>query len=381
MARKFDGIDDKISFGNIANLQNQPALTLSAWVYPTALVNDAVIVGHDDVSNNRWIMQLGEAGLSGTDDALIPMSDGTGNNYGYTTSNILAINTWGHWVARYDGSAADNSTRLQFYFNGIAKTLTYNGTIPTTVATTATVVTAGAGKGGATPFTGGIAMVGLWNLALSTNEISALALGAPPWMFRRSNLQLYAPLYGVASPEPDLSGNVNNGTVTGAVLADHAPVGRYVKQRELYSIIDFSQYGRPSSDISNIGSWEDSTYGDNDNILWDELDEVVPDDNVTAIKSKNNPASTDTFEVKFAAVTDPVDSQRHYVRFRARIEKGFRTITHKAQLYQGAVLIAESTAFTLTTSYQTFYYLLTGAEADSITDYSNLRIRVVPVTS
>ena len=44
----------------------------------------------------------------------------------------------------------------------------------------------------------------------------------------RSAVVLDKPLYGVASPEPDLSGNGNNGTVTGTVLADHAPVGPYV---------------------------------------------------------------------------------------------------------------------------------------------------------
>jgi hypothetical protein len=46
-----------------------------------------------------------------------------------------------------------------------------------------------------------------------------------------ANLCAYWPLWGVATPEPDLSGNLNSGTVTGALLAAHAPVGRYAPYR------------------------------------------------------------------------------------------------------------------------------------------------------
>lgn len=38
----------------------------------------------------------------------------------------------------------------------------------------------------------------------------------------------FYPLYGNSSPEPDISGNGHNGTLTSTVKRDHAPVGRYV---------------------------------------------------------------------------------------------------------------------------------------------------------
>jgi hypothetical protein len=84
-----------------------------------------------------------------------------------------------------------------------------------------------AGYGDAT-FTGRIAEVAVWNIAMSDAEVQALTLGAHPLRFRPTNLIFYFPLWGVASPEPNLSGYAYHGTVTGAVLADHAPLGRYV---------------------------------------------------------------------------------------------------------------------------------------------------------
>jgi len=134
---------------------------------------------------------------------------------------------------------------------------------------------------------------------------------------------------------------------------------------------------KPVSDISNTGAWEDVSFGNADTQLWNELDEITPDDNASAVLSKASPASGDTFEVKLQTTGEPVTDFNHKIRFRARGTGGGEQI--KAQLFQGAVLIAESPFETLTTSYQTFVYVLSTGEAGAITDYTDLRIRVVPV--
>src|SRR5439155_946517 len=59
------------------------------------------------------------------------------SNWGETTGNILANGTWGHWVMVFDGSQSTNATRLKFYFNNAAQTLTFTGTIPATTPNTA----------------------------------------------------------------------------------------------------------------------------------------------------------------------------------------------------------------------------------------------------
>ena len=69
------------------------------------------------------------------------------------------------------------------------------------------------------------------DVALSNNEITAIGRGEKISQLRRPNLKTHWPLWGIASPEPDLSGNGKHGTVTGASRIDHAPVGRYVPRR------------------------------------------------------------------------------------------------------------------------------------------------------
>jgi len=61
---------------------------------------------------------------------------------------------------------------------------------------------------------------GLWAAELTTNEITALANGAKPHEVQPASLKVYWPMWG-SSPEPDLSGNGNNGTVAGTSIADH----------------------------------------------------------------------------------------------------------------------------------------------------------------
>jgi hypothetical protein len=74
---------------------------------------------------------------------------------------------------------------------------------------------------------GRIAEVAIWNAALTDAEVAALASGVRAWMLRPANLKVYAPLWGVGSPEPDYSGNAFHFTVTGAAQADHAPVAPF----------------------------------------------------------------------------------------------------------------------------------------------------------
>jgi len=134
---------------------------------------------------------------------------------------------------------------------------------------------------------------------------------------------------------------------------------------------------KPISDISNTGAWEDVTFGNGDTELWDELNEITPDDDGSAVLSLINPTSADTFEVKLQSTGEPPTDFNHKIKFRVRSNSGGGQI--KAQLYQGTTLIAESPFETLTSSYQTFEYTLSGGEAGAITDYTDLRIRMVPV--
>jgi hypothetical protein len=55
---------------------------------------------------------------------------------------------------------------------------------------------------------------------LSLNELKGLMVKTAPTQVVAG----FWPLWGLSSPEPDLSGNRNDGTVTGAVRSNHPPI-------------------------------------------------------------------------------------------------------------------------------------------------------------
>jgi len=109
------------------------------------------------------------------------------------------------------------------------------------------------------------------------------------------------------------------------------------------------QFCVPTSDISNAGAWEDVTLGNNDTFLFNEVDEIVSDNAISAVRGKLNAGVSDTFEVRLNPCFDPLTSTGHIIRISARGNGNQVQI----QLFQGAGLIAQSGNFTLTSDFQT----------------------------
>ncbi len=172
-------------------------------------------------------------------------------------------------------------------------------------------------------------------------------------------------------PPATVSPSVNE---TNTVYIDAYETGNEPFTNLTINYVIGGQSCKPISDISNAGAWEDTSFGNSDTELWNELDEEQPDGTNSAVRSVVAPTTGDTFEVKLEPCTDPVSSTNHSISINAR-GNGNQV---KIQLFQGAGLIAESGEFTLIGAFQTFTYNLSGGEIDSITDYTDLRIRVVP---
>lgn len=100
------------------------------------------------------------------------------------------------------------------------------------------------------------------------------------------------------------------------------------------------QYGRPDGDIST-STWTTTP-------LWDKLDETSSDGATT---------STD-----------------HVVRYAINSNKS--TCSGTAYLIQGTTTIASKTISSWPTTYTTDSFTLTSGEADSITNYTDLRFRL-----
>ena len=132
-------------------------------------------------------------------------------------------------------------------------------------------------------------------------------------------------------------------------------------------------FQRPETPDISVGNWTSVTGG-----LWSKIDDAIPND-TESIQSENDPAN-DIFEVSLTNLTDPAISTGHIVRIR--MEKGQSgggqpgTVNAIVDLYQTTTLIATNTFSAVANGLATFTFTLTGAEADNITDYNALRIRV-----
>jgi hypothetical protein len=127
------------------------------------------------------------------------------------------------------------------------------------------------------------------------------------------------------------------------------------------------QVARPSADHTD-GNWTDAV--GNNTALYASIDEAVTDDG-DYIQSEIG-VETDICRVKLGSLSDPSSSTDHTVTYRAQ-SVGDGAVNLTVRLIQGASTVIASwvhtdLSFVLTTYTQT----LSGAEADSITDYSDL---------
>lgn len=132
-----------------------------------------------------------------------------------------------------------------------------------------------------------------------------------------------------------------------------------------------AQTALPASDIS-AGSWTPSV----GSTLYGTIDEAAADD-ADFIQSSLSPAMADVSEVKLGALTDPLSSSGHVVNYRyTKDSASGDRINLNVRLVQGTTIIAswyhtDIDGSTITTASQA----LTGAQADAITNYADLRLR------
>lgn len=125
-----------------------------------------------------------------------------------------------------------------------------------------------------------------------------------------------------------------------------------------------SEWIYPTADIS-AAAWLPST-GSN---LYTVIDEVIPDD-ADYIYAE---ALAGVCEIRLGTASDPLLSTGHAVSYRIWRDSGGPNLN--VHLYCGATLIASWNHASVPTTPTTYEQELSVAEADSITDYSDLRLR------
>ncbi len=147
-----------------------------------------------------------------------------------------------------------------------------------------------------------------------------------------------------------------------------------------------AQYAIPDADIVD-GTWVDEAAGNTN--LWDGIAPDTPGsiasgDDTDFIESVANPSNA-ACAFGLSTIEDPVSSSGHTMRWRRLKDAagggtiGLVVAVHETYLSEATVgtLIVTHTDADLSETVATTTEVLTGGEADTITDYADLQVRFV----
>jgi hypothetical protein len=214
VSRAFNGTSDKILCGTGSAL-NPAAITVLCWIYPTSFshlyqvpVDRSSVGAVNDGDYKLAIKSTGSLAVYVNQGGVLSFVD--------PASNSLTTNAWN--TAGFVASAA---TGLIVYTNGVSSGTFANSNALGTGNTQTFKIGTDSPNNVDYFVAGSIAEVAVWSVALTSTEVTAYNNGAPAKTIQPSSLVGYWPLRGY-SPEPDLSGNANNGTLTGTTV-DYQP--------------------------------------------------------------------------------------------------------------------------------------------------------------
>lgn len=133
-------------------------------------------------------------------------------------------------------------------------------------------------------------------------------------------------------------------------------------------------YARPDGDVTD-GSWTRDDGGNTD--LYSRIDETTPSDADYIKSSDLSAGGSDTCELALGNVSDPGQDGYHRLRYRFRKQnvQGDPRVDLEIRLIQGTTTIATRTEQNISTDWFDGVLTLTSAEAASISDYNDLRVR------
>jgi hypothetical protein len=222
-SRNFNGTSDVITVTNNSSIQPSSQITLAGWYFG----NDSTFAHWQHIIVKPaaatwispyvdWMIRIEAAGSSSPKKVTFFINNASATN-GAIGTTTFASGQWYHVAGSFD------TATLRAYVNGSidgTKTLGF-----TPINTNSQNLHLGFSQTGDSSgnLNGNLADCAVWNIALSASEIKALATGARPNNVRPGNLVAWWPLDGLQSPEEDLSGNKNNGTLTGTAAAFGPP--------------------------------------------------------------------------------------------------------------------------------------------------------------
>jgi len=290
MSLTFGGaVDHRVNLGSASMLDNIADFTYVMWFYPTTLgVGGGLITKGVSGSANRQSMERRNSVQA---NALFAIVDWTGAQdvTSESTANMIVADTWQCVAMTYDSAG----TIIRLYYGTLIASMaevsySLQGTTPSgsrgdNAANDMFIGCNGSGTSGSLPQR--IGAVEILNRILTVGELQS-------WQFDPRNLAGSLGFYRLGDngtgTQPDLSGNSNAGTVTGATQSDNPPLRRWRRAGALYPSRPAVRRVRPVADLSD-GAWLNEL-GSNVN-LYASVDEVVPDD-ADYIRSEVTPSNS-----------------------------------------------------------------------------------------
>lgn len=205
-AGNFNGSDEFVYVSDLNNaIDGISALSVSAWVNNTAPANSAPIARKGYTGGSKWEFKFGGSSTGGSDDIDFIIENGASTAECYSTSDLIAANTWTHVAVSYDGTQSSNTTKVRLYINGTSQALTCTGTVPSTLSSNDDYVELG--KNSTKYWTGLMDEVRIYNYARTPAQIA--------WDYNRGKPLAYWKLDECTGTSAnDSSGNGNTGTIS-----------------------------------------------------------------------------------------------------------------------------------------------------------------------
>src|SRR3990167_5512110 len=140
------GTIDFINIPDSASLSPTSTAAFEAWIYKNVAGNQYIATKGVFGTSLTWAFRT--VGTILRVYIATSLSDG-GTTYGDTAS-AFSNNTWTHIKFVFNGAGATNADRLKIYVNNINQSISFTGTIPSSLTDSSTALQIGASNGGAT---------------------------------------------------------------------------------------------------------------------------------------------------------------------------------------------------------------------------------------
>lgn len=191
MARTFNGSSQYAT--NATTPVTAVPLTMACWFKTSDTTNEQVLLTIGDTGGTADEFALVANGASS--DTVQAQTRRTSTSTASSTSSYSA-DTWHHACAVFN-----SSTDRRAFIDGGSKGTEATAKVPTGLD--AIRIGAVARSSASKFLTGSVAHAAIWSVTLTDAEVAALAAGLSPLRMRPGALVFFAPLLGLASPEPD----------------------------------------------------------------------------------------------------------------------------------------------------------------------------------